>query len=92
MRINSFDKVNQLYKANSTNKAQKINAYGGNDQVQISQMGKDFQIAKAAVKNSADIRTDKVDAIKKQMEQGTYQVSNKDVADKVVDRFFDMKI
>lgn len=92
MRINSFDKVSQLYKANSTSKAQKANAYGGSDQVQISQMGKDFQIAKAAVKNSSDIRTDKVNAIKKQMEQGTYQVSNKEVADKVVDRFFDTKI
>ena len=92
MRINSFDKVNQVYKANAASKAQRSSAYGGSDQVQISQLGKDFQIAKNAVKNSSDIRMDKVEAIKKQMEQGTYQVSNKEVADKVVDRFFDMKI
>ncbi len=92
MRINSFEKVNQLYKTNSANKTKKSNAYGGSDKVQISQMGKDFQIAKTAVKNSSDIRTDKVDAIKRQMDQGTYHVSNKDVADKVVDNFFDMKI
>ena len=92
MRINSFDKVNQLYKSSASSKVQKSSGYAGSDQVQISQMGKDFQIAKAAVKNSSDIRVDKVNAIKKQMEQGTYQVSNKEVADKVVDRFFDMKI
>ena len=92
MRINSFDKVSQLYKTNSSNKAQKSSAYGGSDQVQISQIGKDFHVAKAAVKNSSDIRTEKVDAIKKQIEQGTYQISNKDVADKVVDRFFDTRI
>ena len=60
MRINSFEKVNQLYKTNSANKTKKSNAYGGSDKVQISQMGKDFQIAKTAVKNSSDIRTDKV--------------------------------
>lgn len=92
MRINSFDKISQMYKASSTSKTHRSSSYGGSDQVQISQVGKDFQVAKAAVKNSSDIRTDKVDAIKTQMEQGTYQVSNKDVADKVVDRFFDMKI
>ncbi len=92
MRINSFDKVSQMYKSNSISKAHKTSAYGGSDQVQISQVGKDFQVAKNAVKASSDIRTDKVNAIKKQMEQGTYQVSNKDVADKVVDRFFDMTI
>ena len=92
MRINSFDKVSQLYKTNSSSKVQKSNVHGASDQVQISQTGKDFQVAKAAVKNSSDIRTDKVNAIKKQMEQGTYQISNKEVADKVVDRFFDMKI
>ena len=92
MRIHSFDKISQMYKTNASSKAQRTNAYGGSDQVQISQLGKDFQIAKNAVKNSSDIRTDKVDAIKKQMEQGTYQVSNKEVADKMIDRFFDTKI
>lgn len=65
-----------------------MNTYNEKDSVQISETAKDFQTALTAAKASEDVRTDKVEAIKKQMAEGTYQVSNKDVADKLVERFF----
>ena len=92
MRIDAFNKVSQMYKANGTSKVNQANKPGKADSVQISKQGKEFQVAKQAVLQSSDIRTDKVEAIKSQMVAGTYQVSNKDVADKLVERYFDTKI
>lgn len=92
MRIDAFSKVSQMYKANGTSKVNQTNKPGQKDSVQISRQGKEFQIAKQVVSQSSEIRTDKVEAIKSQMIAGTYQVSNKDVADKLVERYFDTKI
>ncbi|MDO5291526.1 MAG: flagellar biosynthesis anti-sigma factor FlgM [bacterium] len=88
MRINSINQVNQIYQNNSTTRMQQMSKNNEKDSVQISETAKDFQTALTAAKASEDVRTDKVEAIKKQMEAGTYQVSNKDVADKLVERFF----
>ncbi len=88
MRINSINNVNKLYQANSTTKMNQMNKYGEKDSVQISATAKDFQAVLAEVKKSDEIRTDKVEELKKQMKEGTYDVSNKEVADKIIERFF----
>ena len=92
MRIDAFSKVSQMYKANGTSKVNQASKPGKTDSVQISRQGKEFQIAKQTVLQSSDIRADKVEAIKNQMVAGTYQISNKEVADKLVERYFDTKI
>ena len=84
MRIDAVNRVSQLYQANSTKKVAKQTRTEKYDSVQISQMGKDFQVAKAAVASTPDVRTDLVNDIKTRMQNGTYDVSMEMLADKLL--------
>ena len=84
MRIDAVNRVSQLYQANSTKKVAKANSTEKYDSVQISQMGKDYQVAKAAVAATPDVRTDVVNDIKTRMQNGTYDVSMEMLADKLL--------
>ncbi len=89
MRIEAYNQVAQLYQTSNTKNtvaASKTNSMG-RDQVQISSTGKDFQVAKAAVSESADIREDLVADIKARIKAGTYDVSTDDFADKLLSQF-----
>lgn len=92
MRIDAFNKVSQLYQQNSTQKLNKTNAVNKKDRVEISQLGKDFQIAKQVVAQAPDIRQDKVNELKQRMASGTYNVSLVEVADKMVESYFNKSI
>lgn len=92
MRIDAFNKISKLYQANSTNKITKANNVSNPDCVEISQIGKEFQIAQQAVAATPDIREDKVNAIKASIASGTYNVSAEELADKLIDSFFDQSI
>lgn len=92
MRIQSLNKVSQMYSNNATNRVAKSNKVAAKDTVEISKQAKELQVAKNAVKQSPDIRQEKVEAIKRQMATGTYDVSNKEVASKIVDSIFDTRI
>lgn len=46
----------------------------GRDEVQISSFGRDYQIAKQAVTEAADIREDKVAELKAKVNSGNYFV------------------
>jgi len=60
MRIDAYNQIAQVYKTTSAAKLQKTeNARHGRDEVQISSFGRDYQIAKQAVTEAADIREDK---------------------------------
>ena len=50
--------------------------------IKLSQAGKDYQVAKGAVKEAPDIRMDLVNDIKERLANGTYNVSDEDLADK----------
>lgn len=84
MRIDAVNRVSQLYQANSTKKVAKTNSTEKYDSVQISQMGKDYQVAKAAVAASPDVRTDLVNDIRARIQNGTYDVSMEMLADKLM--------
>lgn len=84
MRIDAVNRVSQLYQANSTKKVVKQTSTQKYDSVQISQMGKDYQVAKAAVAATPDVRTDLVNDIKTRMQNGTYEVSMEMLADKLM--------
>ena len=84
MRIDAINRVSQLYQVNSTKKVAKTNSTEKFDSVQISQMGKDYQVAKAAVAATPDVRTDLVADIKTRMQNGTYDVSMEMLADKLL--------
>lgn len=89
MRIDAFNKVSQVYQANSTKKLAKTKNTGKtSDSFEISQAGKDFQIAKQSAVSAPDVRTDLVNSIKQRMNEGTYNVSDEDLANKLLNDYF----
>lgn len=82
MRISSNINVQQVLKGynknlNKTNETQKSEMK--RDQIEISQSSKEFQIAMDAFKKLPDVRQDKVDGIKEEIEKGTYKPSPEDI-------------
>ncbi len=55
-------------------------------------MAKDYRVAKDVLAQTPDIREDRVSDIKRRMESGTYNVNMQEVADKLVNRYFDEQI
>ena len=88
MRIDAISKVSQLYQANTAKKAAKTEAARKTDSVEISRAGMEFQIAQQAVHAAPDIREDKVQALKEQMQAGTYSISMDDLAEKLLNNIF----
>jgi len=84
MRIDAVNRVSQLYQANSTKKVAKQTRTERYDSVQISQMGKDYQVAKMAVAAAPDVRTDLVNDLKEKLNNGTYDLSMGKLADKLL--------
>lgn len=62
------------------NKSSKL---GKRDELKLSNEAKDFQIAMEAIKKVPDIRKDKVDAIKSQINSGTYHVDSGKIVEKI---------
>ena len=87
MRIDAFNQVSQLYKTNSAKKVQQNNGLSSSDQLEISQVGKDYQIAKQAIKSVPDVREDRVNELKAAIAAGTYNVSDEDIADKIINDY-----
>ncbi len=59
-------------------------AGGSSEQIVLSSKAKDIQRAQEAVRSAPDIRVDKVNRIKQQLSDGTYQVNTRDVAEKIL--------
>lgn len=90
MKIDAYNKVAQLYQTNNKTtkiKETKAKAKAEKDKLEISQFGHDINIAKNAVAKVADIREDKIAEIKEKMSQGAYEMSNTELADKLVEKF-----
>ncbi|MDE7222988.1 MAG: flagellar biosynthesis anti-sigma factor FlgM [Acetatifactor sp.] len=91
MRIEAYNQVQQLYQTKRTGKAQKSAAAGMTDRVQISSIGKDIHIAKAAVASAPDIREELTAPIKAKIQDGTYEVSNASFAEKLMQKYEEMR-
>ena len=87
MRIDAFNRVQQLYGKTSTTNLKKEKARNFSDQLEISNMGKDIHVAKQAVKNSPDVREDVMASIKERLNAGTYQVNTDEFADRLFERY-----
>ena len=86
MRIDAYNKINQMQSVSKINKVSKKGTVSQTDKLEISQAGKDYQVAKQAVKEASDIRVDLVNDIKERLANGTYNVSE-DFADKLLERY-----
>ncbi len=87
MRIEAYTQVQQIYGNKKTAKMQKSMKAASSDQLQISNIGKDIQIAKAAVAASSDIREELTAPLKASIANGTYQVSGESFAEKLMQKY-----
>ncbi|MBD5394850.1 MAG: flagellar biosynthesis anti-sigma factor FlgM [Lachnospiraceae bacterium] len=91
MRIEAYTQVQQLYKTKKPAKTQSAKNTSFSDRLQISNIGRDMQIAKSAVAGSGDIREDVTAPIKARMQAGTYEVNTESFADKLLQRYEEMR-
>ena len=92
MRIDAYSQIQSLYqtqKVKSTQKTAQTKATA-TDKISISSFGKDMQVAKAALKNTSDIREDLTSSIKAQVDNGTYSVDTESFADKLLAKYQQM--
>ena len=87
MRIDAYNRVQQLYSKTSTPNLKKEKTRNFSDQLQISNTGKDIQTAKQAVAGAEDVREDLVASIKERLDAGTYQVNTDEFADRLFERY-----
>ncbi len=87
MRIDALSQIQQVYGTQPKRRVSSVSNTGyGRDAVEISNIGKSFQIAKDAVKNASDIREDRVSELKEQIASGSYNVSGESFADKLMSK------
>ncbi|MBQ2802294.1 MAG: flagellar biosynthesis anti-sigma factor FlgM [Lachnospiraceae bacterium] len=91
MRIEAYTQVQQLYQSRKVNRNQKMNSAEQLDKVQISSLGMDIHTARAAVAGSPDIREELTAPIKEKVQNGTYEVSNMNFAEKLLSKFEEMR-
>lgn len=88
MRIDAYNQVAAVYQSSKPARASQTKKSAGfQDQLHISQVGRDFQIAKQAVANASDIREDKVAELKTKVDSGNYQVDVGDFASKLLEKY-----
>ena len=88
--------MSQISKMYETTSVKRVPAnstkVAGKDELNLSETAKYFQLAFKAAKDAPDIRTEKVETIKAQMDAGTYNVSAQEVASKMASGIFDKTI
>lgn len=90
MRIEPYSQVQQLYGTKNRTKTQKTAKNTASDQIQISSIGKDIQVAKNAVAAADDIRSELTTPLKASIANGTYQVSAESFAEKLMKQYEEM--
>lgn len=91
MRIDAYLQVNQLYQSTKPKKADSAQkSSGASDKFEMSSFGKVLQVAKQAVSDAPDVRTDKVNELKAAIASGTYDLSMDRLAEKLTNKYFDI--
>ena len=88
MRIDAYNQVSMVYAAAGKTQAKKTaKTSATEDKLEISQLGKDYQVAKAAVAQADDVREDRGEEVTKQYESGKYSVSANKLAAKLMEKY-----
>lgn len=90
----NIDKIIQAYrKQEVSNERTKSSRLSRNDELSLSDVAKDYQLAMNAIKRVPDIRKEKVEAIKEQIRTGTYVIDAGKIAEKILENVnFDKKV
>ena len=88
MRIEAYSQIQNLYNVSKpAGKASPAAVPDFKDKLNISGAGRDLQVARQAVSSAPDVREDRIADIKRDYQNGTYDVSANDFADKIRERF-----
>ncbi|MHB1392769.1 MAG: flagellar biosynthesis anti-sigma factor FlgM [Clostridia bacterium] len=97
--INKIGGVGGVYKNQKVESKKDIQeavqVKGKKDEVQISKEALDFQLvmkAAKAARNVPDIREEVIAPIKEKLDNDTYEVNSKSIADKLLARMFNIKV
>lgn len=88
MKIFNNPQVNQVLKTyqKQVDRTEKTGpAAMARDKIEISDQARDFQTAMKAFKELPEVRQDKIDDVRSQMESGQYKPSSEAVADKILE-------
>ena len=92
LRVKGKDVQNRINKAAGKESAKTDAASGssgtkgtqGTENIALSSKAKDIQKAHEAVKNSSDIRVDKVERVKTEIAEGRFHVNSEELAEKIL--------
>lgn len=85
MRIVRTDKLQNIYGSQPVKRPEpKTEVSYGQDKVVFSTFAKEMQIAGKAVKEAPDVRVDKVNDLKAQIEAGKYNITANQIAEKIL--------
>lgn len=87
MRIEAYTQVQQLYNTNKAVRTPAGQNAGASDKIQISSIGRDIQVARAAVDASSDIREELIAPLRAGIENETYHVSGESFAEKLLQQY-----
>ena len=87
MRVEAYNQIAQIYNTTKAGKVKNAQSAGKRDGVEISQAGRDYQIAKQAVAETSDIREDKVALLKSRIDSGNYKVGTGEFAEKLLAKY-----
>lgn len=87
MRIDAYAQISQLYNTEKKSRLKSVVKTSVNDKVEISQLGRDYQVAKKAVADTSDVREDLVAKYKSKIQSDEYEVSGSDFANKVIESY-----
>lgn len=89
MCIDAYNQIQQIYESSKVKKteAPKTTKASFKDQLMLSSLGIDAQLAKQKVANTPDIREEIVGPLKEQIDNGTYDVSAEEFAGKLLERY-----
>lgn len=83
---NQIQKILKSYNNQQVNKnGVKSSKLSKKDELSLSNEAKDFQIAMNALKKTPDVRKEKVQEIKRQVETGTYQVDSGKIVERILE-------
>lgn len=90
MRVDAYSQISKIYETKQKERTKQIAKTSRRDELTISDLGRDYQVARQALMNVPDIREDRVNVIKARMDAGTYQVSADSFAAKVIAKYEEM--
>lgn len=82
---NNIQKVLKIYNNQNSKKEIKSAArLGKRDELKLSDEAREFQIALKALENTPDVREEKIEEIRQQIQSGTYEIDSKKIAEKML--------